>query len=182
MTPGAAARESAAAIHVPRGGFAIGGADDGPIVTVLGSCVATCLFDSLRGIGGLNHFMLPDCAGSARSPASFGVHAMELLINALLAAGADRGALRAKVFGGARVIAGLSDIGALNAEFVRGFLARERIACVGESLGGAEARRIEFWPADGRVRQRRLGDARRAVIPAAAAADAFPQTGDLDLF
>ncbi|HCE6098490.1 hypothetical protein ACEPU1_33790 [Pseudomonas aeruginosa] len=75
------------------------------LATVLGSCVAACLYDPTACIGGMNHFMLPDAApgdGSAR----YGAHAMELLINALLKAGALRQRLQAKVFGGGNVLPG----------------------------------------------------------------------------
>jgi chemotaxis protein CheD len=179
MTGPAQLGTTIAARHIARGAYAVGGAGEGPISTILGSCVACCLFDPERRLGGINHFLLPDPTGSSLAPASFGTHAMELLINALLSRGAERARLRAKAFGGARVVDGLSDIGARNSVFVLEFLARERIPCLGESLGGTEARRIEFWPAEGRVRQRFLGDVRRAEIPVAPPS---APAGDIDLF
>jgi len=145
-------------IHIAQGEFFVG-AEERPISTILGSCVATCLFDEDARIGGMNHFLLPEGHANAIQAASFGVNAMELLINALIKRGARRSNLRAKVFGGARMIAGLSDIGQKNVEFVLNFLDRERIDCVSQSLGGTQARRIEFWPTTGRVRQRLLGKA-----------------------
>lgn len=78
---------------------------------------------------------------------------MELLINALLRRGADRRRLRAKLFGGARMIAGLSDIGEANARFAEEFCRRENIPCIASSLGGAKGRRIQFWPTTGQARQ-----------------------------
>ncbi|WP_126975719.1 chemotaxis protein CheD [Frigidibacter oleivorans] len=139
-----------------QGEYVLGDATSAPIATVLGSCVAACLHDPVARRGGMNHFLLPEGggSGSAASPASFGVNAMELLINALLRAGAERGRLQAKVFGGASLRVDLTDIGARNAAFIAGYLRREGIACLGQSLGGTSARRVEFWPGEGRARQR----------------------------
>ncbi len=83
----------------------------------------------------------------------YGVHAMEMLINGLLRAGARREALKAKLFGGAKIATNLRDIGASNAEFAREFLRTEGIPCVAESLGGTQARRVTFDPTTGRARQ-----------------------------
>lgn len=146
--------------HIAQGEYATGDGRSGPISTILGSCVASCLYDPVAGIGGMNHFLVPDGTSRVVQTASFGINAMELLINALIKQGAARARLQAKVFGGARMIAGLTDIGAQNGEFVLEFLRREGIACVGSSLGGTQARRIEFWPETGRARQRKLAQAR----------------------
>ncbi|MFV2034071.1 MAG: chemotaxis protein CheD [Halocynthiibacter sp.] len=100
----------------------------------------------------MNHILLPDGQGSR--PNSAGVNSMEVLINALIKLGAKKARLKAKLFGGARMVAGLSDIGALNSDFSRRFLRAEGIDCIGESLGGTSPRRIQFWPYHGRVRQR----------------------------
>jgi chemotaxis protein CheD len=78
---------------------------------------------------------------------------MELLINGLLVQGADRNRIQAKLFGGARTIKGLADIGARNARFAQEFLAREEISVLPGSLGGSSGRRVEFWPVTGRARQ-----------------------------
>ncbi len=107
------------------------------------------------GIGGLNHFLLPD-GGPGSSSLSYGVNAMELLINALLRRGADRANLEAKLFGGARLFKGLTDVGTQNAKFAMQFLRDEGISHAGGSLGGTSARKIEFSPATGRVRQQIL--------------------------
>lgn len=127
--------------------------EDTKITTVLGSCVSACLFDPVAGIGGMNHFMLPGRGGVCVNPASYGAYAMALLINALLCAGAERAALRAKVFGGAAMIGGSCDVGQRNSGFVKEFLRSEGIQCLRESLGGARARRITFDPVTGSVRQ-----------------------------
>lgn len=95
--------------------------EDLVIVTVLGSCVSVCLRDPLNGIAGMNHFMLPErgLGGDPASPsARYGSHAMELLINRMLALGASRERLQAKVFGGGSVLRQISAaIGQRNVEF-----------------------------------------------------------------
>ncbi len=79
---------------------------------------------------------------------------MEALINALFKAGAVKGDFEAKVFGGAAVVAGLSNIGERNSAFALDYLSTERIPVISQSLGGSQARRIRFWPATGRVSQK----------------------------
>lgn len=143
--------------HISQGEYAIGCFGERPITTILGSCVATCLYDEVSKVGGMNHFLLPESSNTTIQGASFGVNAMELLINDLIKHGAQRHRLSAKVFGGARMIAGLSDIGEKNSEFVLNFLKREAIKCTGKSLGGTQARRVEFWPDTGRARQKLVG-------------------------
>ncbi|MGN6135094.1 MAG: CheR family methyltransferase [Aureliella sp.] len=122
--------------------------------TTLGSCVAACLVDPGRGVGGMNHFMLPESQLDSRASASYGVHAMELLINGLMKLGADRRRLTAKIFGGAHVIGGLEtvwNIGEGNIQFVREFLEVERIPVIAEHVGGKVARRLKFYPTTGKV-------------------------------
>jgi len=126
-----------------------------PISTLLGSCVSACIHDTKSNTGGLNHFLLPernktfDACQSSR----YGVHAMEVLINDLLKAGAKKLDLEAKVFGGAKVIQSASSetVGTQNCEFVRAYLNSENIPISAEDLGGEQARRIYFFPDSGRV-------------------------------
>ena len=129
------------------------GDSDCCMTTVLGSCISVCMLDPVAGAGGMNHFLLGDSRPGEGVSASYGVNAMELLINGLLKLGADRGRLHAHVHGGARMLAGLSDVGARNADFAIGFLRREGIGVIGQSLGGRRARRVDFWPASGLVRE-----------------------------
>ncbi|MDF1854076.1 chemotaxis protein CheD [Pseudooceanicola sp.] len=99
----------------------------------------------------MNHRLVVN-SQSAKCPyASLGVNAMDLLINALVRSGANRRNLHAKVLGGAKMISPLSDIGRGNAGFVRDFLNRERIPCLGKSIGKVHARQLRFHPTDGRV-------------------------------
>jgi chemotaxis protein CheD len=142
---------------IAQGEFAIGNRPDSLITTILGSCVAVCLRDPVERIGGMNHILLPDDAGGRIGAASFGVSDMERLMNALLKRGAVRSRLEAKVFGGAAVVTGLSDIGARNAAFVRSFLAAEGIVMLSENLGGDRPRQVRFWPESGKAQQRFVG-------------------------
>jgi len=132
------------------------------IVTVLGSCVAACIRDRVSGIGGMNHFMLPDGGGEVGSLASasmrYGAYAMEVLINQILKAGARRENLEAKVFGGGNVLRGFTsmNVGERNARFVREFLHAENIRIVAEDLNDVHPRKVYFFPATGRVLVKKL--------------------------
>ncbi|WP_255356558.1 chemotaxis protein CheD [Thioclava sp. SK-1] len=165
--------------HISQGEYATGGADSTSIATILGSCVATCMYDEVAQVGGMNHFLLPDSSGGLAHTASFGVNAMELLINDLVKMGARRDRLKAKVFGGGRMIAGLSDVGQKNGAFILDFLSKEGIPCVGQSLGGTQARRVEFWPSTGRARQKLLGEAQ---LPEEVRPPPKPIANDVELF
>jgi chemotaxis protein CheD len=101
-----------ASLVITQGEFAVGDSPDMVISTILGSCVAVCLRDPILRIGGMNHILLPNAAGGRIGAVSFGASDMERLMNALLKRGAMRSRLEAKVFGGAAVVSGLSDIGA----------------------------------------------------------------------
>lgn len=126
-----------------------------PLSTLLGSCVAVCLFDPLLKIGGINHFMLPDMGrhrhGDIDSLLS-GNFAMEALLNALLGKGAKKVRLQAKAFGGGTIIdtdAGSLSIGMRNARFAQEWLAREGIPLLSSDFLGPWSRKIIFLPASG---------------------------------
>lgn len=140
--------------YIAQGEQAIGVGAEDVVQAILGSCVAVCLWDTELRIGGMNHILLPEAASSEMGALGVGATAMERLINALMRRGADRTRFEAKVFGGAAIVAGLSDIGAKNTAFVMRYLGTERIPCVAQSTGGTMARHVRFWPATGRVRQR----------------------------
>lgn len=141
-------------VHVVQGEYAVSGDPNTVMTTVLGSCVATMLYDPNRGVGGMNHFLLPDNGGDQTRTTLFGVNLMELMINDLLKLGASRPDLRAKVFGGACMLRNITNIGDRNAAFAKRFLADEGIPCLAESLGGEQARRVRFWPTSGQAKQR----------------------------
>lgn len=134
--------------------------------TVLGSCVAACLFDPERGVGGMNHFMLPDGCETGWAPTRFGTHAMEALIEALARAGADRRRLQAKVFGGAHVLvaARANPIPDANVAFVRHYLAEQGIPIVSERLGGRQPMLVRFETHTGRAFVRLVDRAQSQVF------------------
>lgn len=179
--------ERAIKVHVTQGESHVTTDPNVVMTTVLGSCIAACIRDPQSGVGGMNHFLLPDSGdgrGTGGDAVRYGAYAMELLINELLKKGARRERLEAKIFGGAKLFDGLSDVGASNSAFAERFLRDEGIPIVSSSTGGVSARRVEFWPASGRVRQRLVAvdnapqDVRRpapAPMPAAS-------SGDVDLF
>ena len=155
------------------------------LVTLLGSCVAACLWDPLLRVGGMNHFMLPDGDGSC---ARYGANAMELLINDLLKRGARRARLQAKAFGGGNVLRGFADpVGSRNARFILDYLAAERIPLVAQDLGDIHPRKIAFFPQTGRAlvrrlpatRERELADVERAYHERLSRA---PASGSVELF
>jgi chemotaxis protein CheD len=141
-------------LHVIQGEHQISDEPDVLLTTVLGSCVAACLYDPVRRIGGMNHFLLPDDTGGR--DISYAGAAMERLVNSLIKRGAMRQSLEAKLFGGGRMLAGLPDIGRRNGEAALAFLTGEGITLRAQSIGGTQARRIRFWPATGRAQQKLL--------------------------
>ena len=160
------------------------------IMTTLGSCIATCLWDRNARIGGMNHFMLPDNGGGASDSGRYGSFAMELLINEMLKMGASRMTLEAKVFGGGAVISGMSslNVGERNTNFVMDYLKTERIPIVSKDVMDIYPRKVCFFPQSGKAMVKRLAAsnpdaivaqerlaAQKAAAPAAAG-------GSIDLF
>lgn len=181
-------RFGTAAVKILPGEYAVDG-DGLLMVTTLGSCVSACLFDPAAGVGGMNHFLLPEGDdGPAGASARYGSYAMELLINRLLGAGAQRHRLRAKVFGGANVLAGFSGmtVGQRNARFVLDYLAREGVPVEAQDLGGEHARRVYFFPAGGRALVRMLprcdDTLRAAELRYRSKLAATAPTGEVELF
>ncbi|MDH4234331.1 MAG: chemoreceptor glutamine deamidase CheD [Gallionella sp.] len=132
------------------------------LVTVLGSCVCACIRDRVSGIGGMNHFMLPDSGQDNSNPlgnsARYGAYAMEILINQLLKMGAKRSNLEAKVFGGASVLRGftINNVGERNSEFVLQFLRTEKIPVLAQDLLDIFPRKVYYFPVTGKVRVKSL--------------------------
>jgi chemotaxis protein CheD len=166
---------------------------DETLVTILGSCVAACIRDPVTGLGGMNHFMLPQghSSGWDNDPQStrYGNFAMEKLINELIKGGCSRDRMEIKVFGGGNVIDSISNrpVGTQNAEFVLHFLEAEGLRCAVQDLGGQYPRRIHYSPATGRVVRRLLGTGDSHVITReeteyAARLLAKKPAGDVELF
>lgn len=169
-------------IPIVQGEHAVVTEPDVVITTLLGSCVAVCLHDQVARVGGMNHFLLGEPSAeqslTREEMPRYGLHAMELLINAMMARGAVRQRLRARIFGGANIIAGLGEIGSANVAFANRFMQLEGIATGASDTGGASARRVEFVPWDGKIRSICADEApplptRRLVTP---------RGGDIELF
>ncbi len=171
-------------INVVQGEYAVSTDPEDVLTTVLGSCVAACLYDPVAKVGGMNHFLLPGSQVGTSENMSYGLNAMELLINSMLKEGGRRGRFRAKLFGGARMHEGLTDIGTKNAVFAREFLELEGIHCESESLGGTSARRVRFWPVLGRAQLKIVGTAAEVKsVPAFRPTNVVTtKSSDLELF
>jgi chemotaxis protein CheD len=169
--------------------------EDEVLDTVLGSCVAACVRCPRLNIGGMNHFMLPrptrvgvDTWDDIRGRATrYGTASMEQLINRILSSGATRGELEVKVFGGARVLAAMTDIGEHNVIFVREFLKAEGIRMIAEDVGANCPRHVQFFPLTGRARVRHLGVGQQSGVASREAKyleglDKQPVAGEIDLF
>lgn len=170
-------------LSIIQGENAVVAEPDVMITTLLGSCIAACLFDPVAHVGGMNHFLLgePNPAHHLHRAdlVRYGVHAMELLINGMMARGAQRPRLRAHLYGGGNIITGLGTIGSGNAAFARRFMQEEGIPLGHVDLGGSHARKVEFLAYEGKARSIAVVDARiaepvRPQLP--------PQGGDLELF
>lgn len=169
------------------------------LVTLLGSCVAACLRDADLGLGGMNHFMLPESMHEPGNPLSdsarYGTYAMELLISELIRLGARRSRLQAKVFGGGNVLrgGGAIRVGERNAAFVLDYLKAEKIPVLAQDLVDVYPRKVYFFPEDGRVMVRKLrtvhqepimrseSDYRRRLAAAASAGAPSLETIEPDL-
>lgn len=117
------------------------------MTTTLGSCVAVCLSDPVHRVYGMNHFMLPDpmrADGPVGLNARYGAQSMELLINAMFKLGAERAWLTARVYGGAKLLQGMPDIGVKNVAFAVDFLHCEAIPVLSVDVGGEQAQSIRW--------------------------------------
>jgi len=170
-------------IPIIEGENAVTGEAGTVISTVLGSCIAVCLHDAEARLGGMNHFLLgepqQDHQLSDIDLQRYGVHAMELLINATMKAGGQRSRLRANLYGGANIIAGLGGIGTANAAFARRFLETEGIAIGQADTGGTLARKLEFRPYDGKIRCKSVVD---RPLPPPVAPRLPVGSGEIELF
>jgi chemotaxis protein CheD len=163
------------------------------IVTVLGSCVSACIRDRVSGVGGMNHFMLPDGGENSDNPVSasmrYGTYAMEVLINELQKAGAKRENMEAKVFGGGNVLRGFTtiNVGERNAKFVLDYLKTERMRVIAEDLNDIYPRKVYFFPKTGKVLVKKLkvehnDTLKRRELDYASRLKASSVSGDVDLF
>ncbi len=164
------------------------------VMTTLGSCIAACLWDREKRVGGMNHFLLPDAgsgaSGGGADGGRYGSYAMELLIGELVKRGATRATMEAKVFGGGAVISGMNSInvGERNTAFVLDYLRTERITVVSKDVMDIYPRKVCYLPASGKAMVKRLASANTEALAAqerAAAQRAAPTAsagGSVDLF
>jgi chemotaxis protein CheD len=157
------------------------------ITTVLGSCVSACIYDPQRNWGGMNHFMLPGSDNDEMASARYGLYAMESLINEILKLGSRKETLKAKLFGGGQIIAQLTDVGQKNIRFAKKFLFSEGIPLESSDLGLVYPRKVNFFPATGKVLVKRLKSLNNNTIQEREheymrRLNQQPITGDIDLF
>ena len=145
------------------------------IATTLGSCISACIWDEVTGIGGMNHFMLPATdktigninwgqRGLVTDATRYGNYAMEHLINMILTNGGRRVNLRAKVFGGGKVLKKMSDVGQRNLTFALAYLKLENIEVESSDLGNIYPRKVVFDPATGRAFVKKLDNLHNDTI------------------
>ncbi len=137
------------------------------ITTVLGSCISACVRDPISGIGGMNHFMLPETTKNrlrdgveavVGNATRYGNYAMEHLINTILSNGGKRKNLEVKLFGGGKIIPTMSDVGARNIEFVLDYIDAEALRLLAQDLGDIYPRKVNFYPMTGKVKMKKIQD------------------------
>jgi chemotaxis protein CheD len=129
------------------------------VSTILGSCVAICLWDGTRRLGGINHFLLPRCGIAPPTP-RYGDIALSRLLAALERLGCRPGNLHAKLFGGAAVLpfnSHADTVGTQNVSVALEELHRHGIPVLARRTGGQRGLFLKFHTALGRVMVRELG-------------------------
>ncbi|HEY7773673.1 MAG TPA: chemoreceptor glutamine deamidase CheD [Marinagarivorans sp.] len=144
------------------------------ISTVLGSCISACVRDPIARVGGMNHFMLPLQSGAtgisrtaAMDPAlCYGNWAMEYLVNEILKLGGRKDRLEIKVFGGGRVLSGMTniDVGKQNIAFIMQYLASEGLTIKSQDVGDIYPRKVLYFPATGSVKMKKMKTGRTQEI------------------
>lgn len=144
------------AVKVVAGDYYVSRQDE-MICTVLGSCVSTCIRDPIVGVGGINHFLLPDADCDLLSESNrYGVFAMEQLINSIIKYGGCRENFEIKIVGGGNMMSGTNDIGQRNIAFIKKFMRTEGLKISAEDLGGDQARRIQYIVKTGQLMVHKL--------------------------
>jgi chemotaxis protein CheD len=134
------------------------------IATVLGSCVSVCIRDRKNGVGGMNHFMLPDGNKNDENwkynkitrAARYGTDAMEHLVNEIMKHGGKRNNLEFKLCGGGRIMASMNDIGKKNIDFIKRYMEMEGYAADSEDLGSIHPRKVRYFPKTGKLQVMKL--------------------------
>lgn len=166
------------------------------ISTVLGSCISACIRDTKIGVGGMNHFMLPESADgkdsweqNAKNGASsrYGNWAMEFLINEILKQGGRKQNMEVKLFGGGQILANMTDVGKRNIEFAIQYLEQECLKVIAKNVGGPFLRKVLYFPDTGSVKMRKLkahhnNTVERREKEYLSSITSKPKTGDIELF
>ena len=127
------------------------------LTTILGSCISVCARDPFLGIGGMNHFLLPEVGHQTTTASSrYGAYAMEELINSILSKGGKKASLELKAFGGGSIMQTQSDIGKRNCQFLMEYIQREGLIIQKKDLGGQFPRRLHYYPDSGKVLMRKV--------------------------
>lgn len=146
---------------------------DEMVTTVLGSCISACIRDKELGIGGMNHFMLPETnkqklnAGAEHvvgNATRYGNYAMEHLINDILANGGKRKNLEVKLFGGGKILPTLGDVGQNNIDFALEYVDTEALRLVSQDLGDIYPRKVVYFPKTGKVKMKKVKDLHNETI------------------
>lgn len=170
--------------------------EDEMITTVLGSCISACIRDKVSGIGGMNHFMLPETTQArldegresvVGNATRYGNYAMEHLINTILSNGGKRKNLEIKVFGGGKIIQNMGDVGQKNIRFVLDYIDTEGLLLLSQDLGDIYPRKVNFYPKTGRVRMKKIQDIHNNTIVSREnqyrrTIKDIPVEGDVELF
>lgn len=144
------------------------------ITTVLGSCISACVRDPVAKVGGMNHFMLPIQSGvdgisrvALMDPAlCYGNWAMEYLLNAVMKLGGRKERMEVKVFGGGRVLSGMTniDVGKQNVDFVFQFLEKENLRVMAQDVGDIYPRKVLYFPDTGSVKVKKLKTGQKELV------------------
>ena len=130
------------------------------VYTVLGSCISACIRDPIVGVGGMNHFMLPEPKETGHDSwgesTRYGSYAMESLINEIIKRGGIKSRLEIKLFGAGKIYEGNIDVGANNAKWVIGYLRSEGLATAKTDLGDVFPRKVYYFTDSGRVLMKKI--------------------------
>ncbi len=124
------------------------------VTTILGTCVAVCLFDPVAKIGGINHFMLAQWDGSSPSSPKYGDVAIRNLYDKMLQQGAEKSNLHARIYGGLCRKGGgdAFNIGIKNILIAKKMLSQLHIPVRAQDVGGHSPRKLGFQTNTGLVK------------------------------
>lgn len=138
------------------------------VYTVLGSCISACIRDPIAGVGGMNHFMLPEPKDNGNDSwgesTRYGSYAMESLINEILKCGGLKSRLEIKLFGAGKIYEGHIDVGANNAKWVIGYLKNEGLETIKTDLGDVFPRKVYYFTDSGRVLMKKIEHIKNKTI------------------